>query len=96
MPVSATTRLVIEFVTASCGGSSPSPSVTQASLTTTVSPSAAANYDLRLHQQASAVVVSELVKIYADAGTTVTFSAFSQNQFGGCSISLSGQLVSVP
>lgn len=93
MPVPASMRLVIEFVTASCGGSSPSPSVFSARLTTTVGPNTAANYELRLHQQA---LVSELVKIYADPATTVTFTAFSQNQFGGCSISLSGQLVSVP
>jgi hypothetical protein len=95
-PVSPSARLVIEFVTARCETTSPSPIVSAASLTTTVGPNAAAVHWLRLQVQGPAQVVSELVKIYADPGTTVSFTAAATTQFGDCIITLSGQMVSVP
>jgi hypothetical protein len=93
-PVPASERLVIEFVTASCG--SALNSVFSARLTTTVGPNAPTAYDLRLHEQGPGQVISQVVKIYADAGTSLTFTALSDSQIGGCTISLAGQEVSVP
>jgi hypothetical protein len=95
-PVPPSQRLVIEFVTARCETTTPSPSVASAFLSTAVGPNAVAVYFLRLQQQGPAQVVSELVKIYADPATTVTFTAGANSQAGSCVVSLSGQQVGVP